>query len=167
MPSVTVAAILLGSGGETSTRKVALAALASLCRPVVVTAGVAARVRQELAGLPVDVVVGPTVRSGLETALASTPHLDAAVFVRCDQPLVTAGSIRKLLETFQRTRLLIAAAREGLPALFARGLFGELLGLRDANELKQIIREHSEQVAVVEMPEAEMDVREFAGSRPA
>src|SRR5258708_3439472 len=152
MAHATVAAILLGSHKETQVRRAALAALASLCRPVVVSSETE-HVRNELAGLPVDLVVSSTVRGGLETALASTPHLDAAVFLRCDQPYVTAGSIRRLLDAFQRSRLPIAAASYentvGLPALFSRHLFRELVALSSGEDLKRVINEHAPQVIAV------------------
>ncbi len=151
MASVTVAAILLGSR---TPRRMALAALASLCRPVVVSAETD-RAREELAGLPVELFVSEGPRPGLEAALASTPHLDAALFIRCDQTFVSAGSIRRLLDAFQRTRLPIAASRYGhkigLPAVFSRTLFSQVLS---GSNLNQIIHDHSNQVVTVPMPEA-------------
>jgi molybdenum cofactor cytidylyltransferase len=156
MPNATVAAIVLCSEAETYVRRTALAALASLCRPVVVAARHEST-SKELAGLPVDFVAG-SVRSGLQTALHSTPHLDAVVLLRCDQPLVTAGSIRRLLVAFQRARIPIAAAASsrstGLPAIFGRAALPKLLALEPAEDPVRVIRENPDQVIGVQMPEA-------------
>ncbi len=123
-------------------RKTALTAIASSCRPVVVPC--------ELPGLPVEVAADDGARVGLETALAKAPHLDAALFLASDQTWVTASSIRALLNAFQRTHLPIAAVREdrgfGLPALFSRTLFSEILA---GKRLEEIIGEHRRQVAGV------------------
>jgi len=164
MQGTTVAAIVLCSTPETYVRRAALAALASLCRPVVVIAEDSAR--KEVAGLPVDVVVSTAIGAGLEAALISTPHLDAAVFLRADQPYVTAGSIRHLLDAFQQTHLPIAAAayehRVDLPALFARQMFAELRALPQGANPKGIIEQFADRVASVTMPEAAAEIESFA-----
>jgi CTP:molybdopterin cytidylyltransferase MocA len=144
MPGVTVAAIVLGLD---DVRRVALAALASLCRPVVVSV--------DLPGLPVERASGNSARLGLATALATTPDLDAALFLRSDQTWVTAGSIRRLLDKFQRTHLPIAVMcqdHNAGPALFSRTLLSDIIA---GKELPAIIAEHQFQVArIVEQEKA-------------
>ncbi len=156
MATATVAAIVLCSESETHVRRAALAALASLCRPVVIAAH-CDHARNELTGLPVEIVVG-SVAPALEAALKSAPHLDAVVLLRCEQTFVTAGSIRRLLAAFQHGRVPIAAAASGksvgLPAIFAKSLFAKLIGLRADEDPGPVVRENPDQVIPVQMPEA-------------
>src|SRR5258707_219220 len=183
---MTIAAILLAAGGSTRmgppkqllkyqgqslVRRSALAALASLCRPVQVVVGCHAdRVRQELNGLPVQIVdndnwamgMGSSIRAGLQAALDRTPHLDAAVFMVCDQPHVNASAIGRLLNAYQQTRAPVVASAyqntTAVPALFGRSLFPDLLALPADQGAKAVIMTHAERVVSVSLPEGAMDV---------
>jgi molybdenum cofactor cytidylyltransferase len=98
----------------------------------------------------------------LETALLSTPHLDAAVVMSCDHPRITAASIRRLLSMFQKAHApIIASAYEhtvGLPALFSRTVFPDLLALPPGEDPKRIIADRAPQVDTVRMPEAATEI---------
>src|SRR5258707_12190595 len=107
---MTIAAILLAAGGSTRmgspkqllkyqgqslVRRSALAALASVCRPVQVVVGCHAdRVGQELNGLPVQIVendnlargMGSTKHAGLQAPLDRTPHADPGRAMLMTQP---------------------------------------------------------------------------------
>jgi CTP:molybdopterin cytidylyltransferase MocA len=174
MGATTVAAIVLcprGNSNRDAIRRAALAGLASLCRPVIVLSNDEVQARREVSGLPVDVAGGSSPSEALRLALTIAPHLDAAVFLRCDQTHVTAGSIRRLLDAFRGTRQgIVAAAYEhgaGLPVLCSRALFPRLTSL-PGDRLKAFIEENAAESALVPMPEAasEMDsVTDYAASR--
>src|SRR5688572_30590187 len=79
-------------------RSAAIAALGAGCSPVVVVTGAYAAVsRRELAGLDVHEAFNPrweagmasSIRAGVEGLCFAEP--DAAVFLLCDQPYVTAS----------------------------------------------------------------------------
>src|SRR5579883_366024 len=162
---MTICAIVIGGAGNV--RKVALAALAALCRPVVTWGW--DDTRRELAGLPVDVVEHESIPDALRSALASTPHVDAALLLRADPPSVTAADLSRLFARFRSSHAaIVAAAYErtvGLPALFGRSMFSELLGLAPETDVKSVIAAHSREVAAVPLPRAASQIEsaeEFA-----
>src|SRR5437016_3635961 len=135
---------LLAFRGRSLLRRAAEEALASGCHPVVVVLGAyAQRLQEEIRGLPVRVVVnarwpegmGTSVRAGIEAlaAGAGADEVEAAVLAVYDQPLFSARIVRELIAGHQRTGSpIVAAAYEGtrgVPALFSRSLFPELITL--------------------------------------
>lgn len=157
--AVTVCALLLASpvespGGSRYVRRVALAALAALCRPVI-AAGPG--ISGDLAALPVDVIEDGSIRCVLELALTMTPHLDAALLLRADQSRVTAMAISRLCSAFRDSHAAIAeAAYDGtiaLPALFARSVFADLLALPPESGVKPVFAAHAPNVITIPWPQ--------------
>jgi len=162
---------LLMVGGRTLLTHTAQAAQNSVCRPLVAVLGAQAeRMRMELAGLEFRVVeneqwhlgMGSSVRCGLNALLALAPNVDAAVFAVCDQPFLTAGVLNSLADAHTQNGALIAACAYGgtvgVPALFARALFSELLALPDEAGAKQILTRHLSDVVRVPFPEGLTDI---------
>ena len=91
----------------------------------------------------------------------------------CDQPYVTSDVIGRLSDTYWESRAPIVASEYGagdektlgVPALFSRALFPELMTLSGAEGAKRIIARHSAEVAVVAMPEAAFDVDTWSDYR--
>ncbi len=162
---------LLVFGGETLLRRTARAAQLSVCRPVVAVLGAQAeRLRLELAGLDMAAVqneqwqrgMGSSVRCGLEALLALAPDVEAAVFAVCDQPFLSPGVLNALADAHISNGARIAACvyggTVGVPALFVRALFSELLALPDEAGAKQIISRHAADVVRVPFPEGLTDI---------
>ncbi len=167
---------LLRYEGETLLGRAVRAALDSRCRPIVVVLGARAEaLRGEIGGARAQVVVnqewaegmGSSIRCGLAALGAATPApVDAAVVMLCDQPFVTGEVINRLLETYHTKRSLLVASEyeangertRGVPALFNRALFSELMNLRDAEGAKRVIGRHSSEAAMIAVPEAAFDV---------
>jgi molybdenum cofactor cytidylyltransferase len=156
---VTVGALLLASpaespGGNRYVRRVALAALAALCRPVV--AG-GPGISGDLASIPVDVIEDGSIRGALEVALTSTPHLDAAVVLRADQSRITAMAIWRLCSSFRNSHAaIVASAYDGtiaLPALFARSVFVELLAVPPESGVKPVFAAHARDMISIALPQ--------------
>ena len=90
----------------------------------------------------------------------------AAILTLCDQPFVNATVINRLLETYHaKPSLLVASEYEsngertrGIPALFSRALFSELMAVRGAEGAKRVIERHQNEAGIIAVPEAAFDV---------
>jgi len=168
---------LLRFEGETLLRRAVRAALETRSGPVVVVLGFRARlIREEIVALDALTVVnqewhegmGSSIRCGLRRALesAAPTEIEAAILMLCDQPFVTSNVIERLIDAYRERRVKIVASEYeaggektlGVPALFSRALFPELMTLKGAEGAKRIIARHYREAAVVAMPEAAFDV---------
>lgn len=161
---------LLKLEGETLIRRAARSLADSVYFPVVVVVGAEADLTAtELADLPVYHSVneawsegmGSSIRSGLGTLLELEPALDGVLIALCDQPQITAGMLNTFARKFSENGVALIAASysgvEGVPALFSKSLFGDLLELKGDTGARQIIRDR-ENVCTIELPEAATDV---------
>ncbi len=162
---------LLSFRGTSFLRAAAKEALASRCQPVCVVLGSRADLlEREVADLPVAVALNrgwasgmaSSIRTGLETVVEVAPRSEAAVFMLCDQPLVTAEVLDGLVRAWGATgRSIVASAYGegyGVPALFARSWFGDLSRLAGDAGARPIIRAHAAQAALVPFPGGAVDV---------
>ena len=158
--------------GRTLLRRAAETALACSAGPVVVVLGAhAAALRAELEGLPIRVTVNRRWREGLASSLraglraaraAAGPRGPGGIlFLTCDQPYVTPGLLRRLVQRFQRGAPIVACAYAetlGVPALFGRAQFGDLLALSGDQGAKRLIASHRDNVASVRFARGATDV---------
>ena len=160
---------LLRYQGRTLLRHSLEQALASSCRPVVVVLGAEVeRCQRELEGLDVRVTINPawaegmgsSIRAGMTALTAAAPDARAVVITLCDQPLVGAAFIDRLVERYQaeaeesgradesgtadpEAAPTVAAeyeGRPGVPALFPRSRFAELSRLDGAAGARHLLR---------------------------
>ena len=165
---------LLPYHGESLLGHAARTASESLCHPVLVVLGAnATQLRRELRDAEVYSTVnefwpegiGSSIRFGVAT-LEQLARIEALVIMLCDQPLVEANVIDRLVRTYLRTRVPVVASKYekdhdlvvGAPALFGRALFPELLNLRGNQGARQVVARHRRETVVVEVPEAVFDV---------
>jgi molybdenum cofactor cytidylyltransferase len=157
--------------GETFIRRMVAAAIEAGCAPVVVVTGEdSARVSLELSGLAVSIAMNPNWQSGLGSsivvgirhAMNLTPDLDAAVLLTCDQPFVTAPVLGQLMQLQLTTgKPIVASAYAttlGIPALFDRSCFPDLLRLTGDSGAKGIILARSHDVVSFDFPAGEIDI---------
>lgn len=167
---------LLRFANETLLARAGRAALDSRCRPVVVVLGAHAEaLRGEVAPAEAQVVVNPEWTEGMASSIrrgitaleaATSGKARAAVLTLCDQPLVTGEVINRLLAAYEvKASLLVASEYEaggertrGVPALFSRALFPELVALRGAEGAKRVVARYSSRAAFISAPEAAFDV---------
>jgi len=152
---------LLDWGGVPLLAHVADVALAAGLTPVIVVLGCQAEaVRAALGTRPVQAVMNWRWSEGLSTSvqvgLAALPlTAEAALFLQCDQPLVTAGLLRALVARFAETGAPIVhptyAGRRSTPVLFARRLFPELASLSGDEGGRAVVACHAGEVATVEV----------------
>lgn len=157
--------------GKTLLRRAAENALASDCDKVCAVLGANFEMlRDELADLEIEVAVNEnwqkgmssSLKYGLEKLLASEPNLCAVLVVLIDQPLIDASIINRLVSAFRKTNKKILAAEYadtiGVPAIFSRSLFEEILNLSAESGAKRIIEKHAGAVEKIPVPEAAFDV---------
>jgi molybdenum cofactor cytidylyltransferase len=190
MPDFRCAAVLLAAGastrlgqpkqlvrldGESLLRRTARLAIEASCSPTLVVLGFDAEpMRDELDGLPVDVVVnqdwqegmGASLRAGMEALRTVDPQPQAVLILVCDQPRLTAGHLNTLL-TRHKTAAATSdvaitasfyARRAGVPAIFAARVFPQLHSSQGDRGAKDLIRAHAAQVQRVPWPNGEIDI---------
>jgi molybdenum cofactor cytidylyltransferase len=162
---------LLQFRGRSLVRRVADAAGEAGCEPIaVVTGSEAEKIRAELRGARLKIFenqnwragIAGSIRLGVQGLIDIQPKLKAIVLLVCDQPLVDAGAVRQLIALREKTSKAIVAsgysATLGVPALFDRSCFPELLALEYANGAKSIILRDHKRVAKFPFPKGKIDI---------
>ena len=106
--------------------------------------------------------IGSSIRVGVENAVNQAPDIEAIVLLTCDQPFVKTDTIERLIAMREKTKKAIVASSYsetlGVPALFDRSCFQELLSLPDDSGAKSIILSNHERVAELLFPEGKIDI---------
>lgn len=164
--------------GETLLQRSLRAAIETECRPVIVVLGSQAESLQgeiNAAAAEVRVVVNDVWAEGMSASIRcgvraleaeAADEIEAAVLLLCDQPFVTSDALNRLVKVYEEQRAPLVASEyeaggemtRGVPALFSRALFSELMKLDGAAGAKQIITHHADEAVFVAMPEAAFDV---------
>ena len=157
--------------GEPFVRRTVTAAKDAGCMPIVVVVGAdAAKITPILAGLPISVIkhsnwsngLGSSIAVGVKQATIIAPELDAAILLTCDQPFVNADALGRIIQLHLETgKPIIASAYAdtvGVPALFDRSCFEELLQLTGDSGAKGIILARRRDVVPFNFPDAGIDI---------
>jgi molybdenum cofactor cytidylyltransferase len=157
--------------GDTFIKRIVAAAIEAGCAPVVVVTGEdSAQITSELTQFAVTIAMNPDWQSGLGSsivvgirhAMNQDPDLDAVVLLTCDQPFVTAAVLTQLIQFRLATgKPIVASAYAGtlgVPALFDRSCFPDLLQLKGDSGAKGIILKRQHDVASFDFPAAEIDI---------
>lgn len=106
--------------------------------------------------------IGSSIRCGIQGLTNSSPDVEASVLLVCDQPAVDSRVIQRLIALRETTGKSIVASSYGdtlgVPALFTRSIFEELLSLGDKAGAKSIVLRSRERVASLSFPEGEIDI---------
>lgn len=134
--------------GEPMVRRLCRVALASRLRQIVVVVGhQSATVGAVLAGLAVEIIDNPLYRKGQSHSIRASlsriePYAEAAVFIPCDQPFLTADVIDRLIARFEETDGPIVVptfeGRRGAPVLISSAFFGELSTVQGDEGARQL-----------------------------
>ena len=183
---MSVAAVVLAAGGsirfgkpkqlaifqgEPLVRRIVTAAKDAGCAQVVVVVGAsAAQITAVLAGLSISIIehpnwsngLGSSIAIGVKHAASIIPDLDAAILLACDQPFVNAVMLRQLIQMhLENKKPIVASAYAetlGVPALFDRSCFGDLLQLTGDSGAKAIILARRNDVTPFDFSAAAIDI---------
>src|SRR6266550_1675773 len=157
--------------GETFIRHIVAAAIDARCTPVLVVTGKdSARIGLELSEFTVTIAMNPHWQSGLGSsivvgirhAMNLAPDVDAVALLTCDQPFVTATVLAQLIQLrLTSGKPIVASAYAetiGIPALFDRSCFPDLLRLKGDCGAKGIILAWPHDVASFDFPAGEIDI---------
>ncbi len=87
---------------------------------------------------------------------------DQVIILLCDQPFVHSGILDALIETQKATGKGIVACKYsetlGVPVLFTKKYFPEMLALKGSEGAKKLIYAHLDDVAEVDFPKGAVDI---------
>jgi molybdenum cofactor cytidylyltransferase len=162
---------LLAYRGCSLIRHMAEVAIASVCQPIAVVLGAhAEQIKPEISQLPVHIVenqqwadgMSSSIWVGLEALLAVNQDLEAVAIALCDQPFVSSQTLDRIVEAYRFTGNPIIASEYagtlGVPVLFSRSLFSELMALKSNEGAKKLIKKHIHEVFSVPFPEGSIDI---------
>ncbi len=124
----------------------------------------------EISHLPVQVVeneqwqngMGHSLKTGLTALLKKWPHTSAVIVLVCDQPLLTTDHLENLIVVARTSdKPIISSCYKnvlGVPALFKKELFAELLALSDSEGARKLIQQKKNEVEAVDFPGGEIDL---------
>lgn len=154
--------------GHSLLRHVAEIATQSEATMTYVVAGAeTVRVKAELAGLSLHIIENKNWQEGLSSSLraginALPKNINAALLMLCDQPKVTTRLLNTLITSYQSSGKSIVACEYGktlgVPALFDRSLFSELLTLTGDQGAKGIITRYADRAVQIPFPEGNIDI---------
>jgi molybdenum cofactor cytidylyltransferase len=160
--------LLARIGRESLLRRAARSAVAIAPAGCVVVLGARAdRLRTQLSGLAVQVVVNRRWRRGLSASLAAgiaalPADAKAALVVLADQAALGPGDLALAAAAWRKRPASIVASLSGgalgPPAVFPRRLFRELRGLRGDQGARALLRDPARRVIGIELPRAAIDV---------
>ncbi len=139
--------------------------------PVLVVLGAQANAHQKvIADLKTEVVLNPdwqlgmgsSLKTGLNLLVEKYPALQAVLVLVCDQPYLTTTHLNTLIHKLEtESQAIIASAYAdtwGVPAIFRKELFTNLLQVADAAGARKIIQQFSDQVHSVKFENGEIDL---------
>ena len=106
--------------------------------------------------------IGTSIRRGVEEMMTRVKGLDAILVMVGDQPAIRFEYLSHMINTYQQTSSLAIASgyanTYGVPVLFDKSLFDELLNLNDDQGAKTIISSRRNEILVLDCPEGELDL---------
>jgi CTP:molybdopterin cytidylyltransferase MocA len=148
-------------------RRVALAAVASGAKVVVVTGAHRDVLEPHVADLPLERAFNADWASGMGSSIACgvgklDATIDAAIIMLADQPLIGCPELLQLIAAHaQAAGRIIAAQFSGVlgpPCLFPRRYFAELAALRGDHGARGVLQRHIREVDPMPMPNAAADI---------
>ncbi len=153
---------LVRVGGKSLVRAAAEAALSARSASVHIVVGAdSARVREEIAELPIEVVrneawqtgMASSIRAAIDAIERRDRPVETLILMLCDQPGVSGETLRRLLVAYRATRAPVIASRypegPGVPALFHAALFPALKSLEGDVGARELIRHLDREVVTI------------------
>lgn len=151
-------------------RTVKTAVESELERVVVVLGANAEEHRKALEDFNIDLTVnnnwqsgmGSSIKTGVKFIRENYGDCTGVIVLVCDQPLLKADHIGKLIHQQKHSGKSIVASSYagtiGVPVLFKNEIFPELLAMNDSEGAKKIILKNKDKLIGVDFPEGEIDL---------
>lgn len=162
---------LLDIDGKSLLRRTAEVALATDCYPVVMVIGAnKTQIAPEIIDLPLTVIDNPmwhegmssSVKMGMAGLYMTYKDVEAVIMLVCDQPYLSVALLERMIEVYRAKKPPIVACKYGeevgVPALFDRKLFDELLNLTGDKGAKPIVMNHLDEVYLVTFEAGSVDL---------
>ena len=106
--------------------------------------------------------MGSSLKTGLRYLLAVSTDIHAVIILVCDQPAVTSAYLSDIVQRYRTSKKTIVASfysdAPGVPALFDKTIFAELLAMDDAHGAKKILLKHITSTELIQFPEGSIDL---------
>ncbi|WP_111306991.1 nucleotidyltransferase family protein [Confluentibacter sediminis] len=107
--------------------------------------------------------LGKSIAVAVEYLQKSKQHIDGVLISLCDQPFISSDFLKSMVSKFQPNKNQIVAtsyknAKVGVPVLFDKAYFNELLLLNDDQGAKRILEVHQPNVQILKPPTENMDL---------
>ncbi|RFS14738.1 NTP transferase domain-containing protein [Emticicia sp. C21] len=168
---------LLHIDGISLIKRITEMTMETACYPIVVVLGANRQmIRKELEHMPITIIDNPqwengmssSIKMGLAGSYMTYKELEAIIFLTVDMPLVSAELIQKIVEkakgvtgNTESSPDIVACKYDnqiGIPVLFKRKLFNDLLELSGDNGAKKVILANKEHTVTIDFPEGKIDL---------
>ncbi|MDB5137799.1 MAG: MobA-like protein-like protein [Mucilaginibacter sp.] len=106
--------------------------------------------------------IASSITCGITALQRIAPGTDAAILMVCDQPFITSLLLNDLLAAQKAGDKPIVASKYGdtigIPALFHKSLFTQLLGLEGDSGAKKIMQQYPELLVTIPFPLGNIDI---------
>lgn len=153
--------------GQTLLERAVNSAQQSGCGPVVVVLGANHDQINPMAGVTTlynkawDEGMASSIRTAINE-ISKNVSVNNAIILLCDQPFVSAELLNamraKQMETGQPIVACTYNGTTGVPALFDRTLFAELLLLQGQEGTKKMLKAHTHEVAIIPFEQGSIDI---------
>lgn len=125
------------------------------------------QISKKLRSLRIEIVTNPDWKEGIASSIragvAALPDVvDGAIISLCDQPMIRTTVFDQLISTFLSSQKPIVACEyentRGVPALFAKPLFPDLISLRGHQGAKTIILRNAADVTTIPFEGGHVDI---------
>lgn len=168
---------LLHIDGQSLIKRITEMAMDTPCYPVVVVLGAnRSMIRKELERMPITIIDNPqwesgmssSIKMGLVGAYMTFKDLEAVIFLTVDMPFVSVDLVRKMIaKAIEKSAAMLESpeivackydGQIGVPVLFKRCLFNDLLELSGDNGAKKIILANKQKTVTIDFPEGKTDL---------
>lgn len=163
---------LLPINGKSLIKHVTEIAMDTPCYPITVVLGANRQlIRSELDKMPITVIDNPkweegmasSIKIGLIGAYMTAKEIEAVIFLTVDMPYVSSDLIKKMIvKSVENPECQVVASKYdgqiGIPVLFKRPIFNDLLDLTSEQGAKKVILKHIENTKTIDFPEGKFDL---------
>ncbi|GAB2979995.1 NTP transferase domain-containing protein [Mucilaginibacter puniceus] len=156
--------------GTTLLQRTIKSALAADCQHIVVVLGANDNVIEPtIKDLPIQIIhnlnweegISSSISCGLAALLKTNPQMQSVILILCDQPFADSSIINQLIQASVNKKHLVASSYNGtigVPALFDKTHFDELLALKGNEGAKKLLLKYANEVHTVPFPLGMIDI---------